>query len=75
MKSGEFIVLMGRTLFYIEDLDYFDEIISSEVHRFEDSVRRGWIEVFQRRPSDDKQYDNFLSLGRFNIDIIKHKFT
>ena len=75
MKKDEFVFRIGQKLFSIDDLDYIDDILVAEIRDWEASVRRGWVEVFQRRPSDSREWENPMSLGKFHLAAIKQKFT
>ena len=83
MKKEEFAFRIGTKLFPIEELDKYDVILASYIRAFEDriclsewedNVRKGFVEVFMRRATDENEWENPIPLGKFHKEMAKLKF-
>ena len=68
------IEIDGERKFRIEQ-NQLEAIIQKEFDRFEQSIKNGFIQIFQIRSSSKNEWENPLQLGKFTIDAAKQKVT
>jgi hypothetical protein len=74
MFHDEFVFEFGGKEYKFQDLDYFDEILSHSVRKWQDNVRRGYVKVFMEKQEGKDEFPRKFSLGTMRVDDIKRKF-
>jgi hypothetical protein len=74
MFHDEFVFEFGGKEYKFSDLDYFDDIILSEIRKWEANVRKGYVQVVMEKQTREDEHPRKIPLGTMHVEDIKRKF-